>query len=88
MILIVPTIRLEGGYRFISGQRTGVSRRTFMWMAMAATRSSGCQAWEITAAGTAIRWPDVDEDIGVASLLGVPEWLVEQAAGFEIHDIG
>jgi len=43
--------------------------------------------WEITAFGTAIRWPDIDEDIGVATLLGVPEWLVEQAAGFEIHDL-
>ena len=43
--------------------------------------------WEITAFGTAIRWPDIDEDIGVATLHGVPEWLVEQAAGFEIHDL-
>jgi len=41
--------------------------------------------WEITAFGTAIRWPDIDEDIGVAGLLGVPEELVEEAAGFEIH---
>jgi len=43
--------------------------------------------WEITSFGTAIRWPDIDEDIGVGTLLGVPEWLVEQAAGFEIHDL-
>ncbi len=43
--------------------------------------------WEITSFGTAIRWPDIDEDIGVATLLGVPESLVEQAAGFEIHDL-
>ncbi len=43
--------------------------------------------WEITSFGTAVRWPDIDEDIGVATLLGVPEWLVEQAAGFEIHDL-
>jgi hypothetical protein len=43
--------------------------------------------WEITAFGTAIRWPDIDEDIGVAGLLGVPESPVEEAAGFEIHDI-
>jgi hypothetical protein len=41
--------------------------------------------WEVIAFGTAIRWPDLDEDIGVATLLGVPEWLVEQAAGFEAH---
>ena len=43
--------------------------------------------WEITAFGTAIRWPDIDEDIGVATLLGVPEWLVEQAARFKAHDL-
>jgi hypothetical protein len=43
--------------------------------------------WEITAFGTAIRWPDIDEDIGVAGLLGVPERLVEEAAGFEVHDV-
>ena len=41
--------------------------------------------WEITAFGTAIRWPELDEDVGVAALLGVPESLVEQAAGFEEH---
>ncbi len=40
---------------------------------------------EITAFGTAIRWPQLDEDIGVAALLGVPEDDLEAAAGFE-HD--
>lgn len=45
------------------------------------------ERWQISAFGTAIRWPEIDEDIGVATLLGVPEWLVEQAAGFEIHDL-
>ena len=43
------------------------------------------EQWEITAFGTAIRWPELDEDIGVAGLLGVPESLVERAAGFEEH---
>ncbi len=41
--------------------------------------------WEITDFGTALRWPDIDEDIGVAGVLGVPETLVEEAAGFTIH---
>ena len=41
------------------------------------------QKWEITAFGTAIRWPDLDEEIGVAGVLGVPEDMVERAAGFE-----
>lgn len=41
--------------------------------------------WKITARGTAVRWPDIDEDIGLAGLLGVPETLLEEAAGFAIH---
>ena len=38
---------------------------------------------EITAFGTAIRWPELDEDIGLAALLGIPEDDLEAAAGFE-----
>jgi hypothetical protein len=41
------------------------------------------QNWEIAALGTAIRWPDLDEEIGVAGLLAMHEALVERAAGFE-----
>ena len=41
--------------------------------------------WKITAFGTGIRWADIDEDIGVAGLLGIPEELVDEAAGFTIH---
>jgi hypothetical protein len=41
--------------------------------------------WKITAFGTGIRWTDIDEDIGVAGLLGIPEELVDEAAGFTIH---
>lgn len=43
--------------------------------------------WEITDFGLAVRWPDIDEDIGLASLLGVPESLLEEAAGFTIHSL-
>ncbi len=38
---------------------------------------------EVTAFGTAIRWPELDEDIGVAALLGIPEDELESAAGFQ-----
>ena len=41
--------------------------------------------WKITAFGTGIRWQEIDEDIGVAGLLGIPEELVDEAAGFTIH---
>lgn len=42
--------------------------------------------WTLEAMGTAVRWPDVDEDIGVWTLLGVPEDLVLEAAGFRRPD--
>lgn len=42
--------------------------------------------WEISAFGTAIYWPDLDEEIGLAGLLGVPETLLEEAAGFTIYN--
>src|SRR5688572_2858586 len=42
--------------------------------------------WEIEGMGTAVHWPDVDEDIGVWTLLGVPEDLVLEAAGFRRPD--
>jgi hypothetical protein len=32
-----------------------------------------------------VRWPDIDEDIGLAGLLGVPETLLGEAAGYTIH---
>lgn len=41
--------------------------------------------WEIVAFGTAIYWPDIDEEIGLAGMLGVPETLLEEAAGFTNH---
>jgi hypothetical protein len=42
--------------------------------------------WEITDFGLAVRWPDIDEDIGLAGMLGVPEILLEEAAGYTIHN--
>jgi hypothetical protein len=41
------------------------------------------QNWEVTAFGTAIRWLGLDEEIGLAGLLGVPDDMVERAAIFE-----
>lgn len=40
------------------------------------------QRWTLEAMGTTIHWPDIDEDIGIWTLLGVPEDLVLEAAGF------
>ena len=41
--------------------------------------------WKVSGAGYGIHWPELDEDIGVAGILGVPEELVDEAAGFTIH---
>lgn len=42
--------------------------------------------WEITALGTAIYWPDIDEEFGLAGMLGVSETALEEAAGFTFHN--
>lgn len=40
--------------------------------------------WQITAFGTAIYWPDIDEGVSLAGMLGVDETALEEAAGFTI----
>lgn len=40
--------------------------------------------WKITALGTAIYWPDIDEELSLAGMLGVSETALEEAAGFTI----
>jgi hypothetical protein len=42
--------------------------------------------WRITDRGTAIYWPDIDEELGLAGMLGVSETALEEAAGFTIHN--
>lgn len=42
--------------------------------------------WQITALGTAIYWPDIDEELGLAGMLGISESALEEAAGFETFD--
>ena len=43
--------------------------------------------WEITAFGTAVYWPDIDEEFGLAGMLGISESALEHAAGFTIHSL-
>ncbi len=42
----------------------------------------------IEAFGTAIHWPDIDEDIGVSQILGVSEEELYKVAGFTVHPSG
>ena len=44
------------------------------------------ERWTIEGLGTIVHWPDIDEDIGVWTLLGVPEDLVLEAAGYRTVD--
>lgn len=43
--------------------------------------------WQIIALGTAIYWPDIDEEFGLAGMLGVSETLLEEAAGFTTYNL-
>lgn len=81
---------LATGVRFASGRlhvRLDDGREISMPLArfprLAHATPAQLSQWEIVAFGTALRWPDLDEDISVAAILGVPERLVEEAAGFE-----
>jgi hypothetical protein len=65
------------------GREISVPIERFPRLAAASERQR--RNWKIEALGTAIRWPDIDEDIGIAGLLGIPEDLVEEAAGFTIY---
>jgi len=53
---------------------------------LAAATSEQRANWEITGLGTAIYWPDIDEELGLAGMLGVSEDALEEAAGFTIHN--
>ena len=50
---------------------------------VAATRAQRAN-WEIVDYRTAISWPEIDEETGLAGLLGVSETALEEAAGFTI----
>jgi len=72
------TMRLTDGREL----RTPTSSSDRLARATPAQRSH----WTLEAMGTAVHWPDLDEDIGVWTLLGVPEDLVLTAAGFSQPD--
>ena len=43
--------------------------------------------WTIRALGTAIYWPDIDEEAALAGMLGISESALREAAGFETDDL-
>ncbi len=54
---------------------------------LAAASPTERAASRIVHAGTIVEWPEIDEHIGVWTLLGVPEEDVLRAAGFEIRSM-
>ena len=56
-------------------------------------RLSGAQQdardhWVIEAEGTEVEWPDVDEHLGLWTMLGVSEEEFMEAAGYEVYRSG
>jgi hypothetical protein len=83
---LIASVRFRASRLYLvlgDGREIGVPLERFPRLrgATAAQRAK----WQITAFGTAVRWPDLDEDIGLAGVLGIPEDLVDEAAGFEVH---
>lgn len=58
-----------------------VSRYPFLRQASKAAR----RVIEVSGFGTYLRWPELDEDLGVNTILGVTEEEVARAAGFTIY---
>ncbi len=53
------------------------------WLAVAS--SAARRAVEVVDFGTALHWPELDEDMGVNELLGVSEEEIARLAGFTIY---
>jgi len=83
---LAKTVRFTAGRVRVGlsdGREISVPVERFPALARASDKQR--RRWEIVSFGTAIYWPDIDEEIGVAGLLGVPEELVAEAAGFTIY---
>ena len=61
------------------GREISVPLTVRLRAATPAQRSAG----QIADYGTALRWDEIDEDLSVAGLLGVPEEILEELAGFD-----
>jgi hypothetical protein len=78
--------RYQDGWLYVTLSTGRVIREPgdrYEWLAAA---SPGARAHvEVADFGTVIRWPDLDADLGVASILGVTEEEVARSAGFEVR---
>ena len=81
--------RYEDGCLFVTLSTGRVVREPIDRYAWLASASPGARARvEVADFGTVIRWPELDEDVGVATILGVSEEVVaslsvsEESRGF------
>jgi len=77
--------RYEDGCLLLTLSTGRVVREPIDRYAWLASASPGARARvEVVDFGTVIRWPELDEDLGVATILGVSEEVVARSAGFKV----
>ena len=82
MPYVVVGIRFDAARVYLQladGSEHGIPLRRLPRLAAATPRQRA--NWVMEDSATCVHWPDLDEDVGVASFLGVPEEVVERAAG-------
>ena len=79
-------VRCDGGSLHLTlstGRVVQVPIEQYAWLADVSPRLRA--AVEVVDFGTAIRWPELDVDLGVASIIGVPEEAVARSAGYDVR---
>jgi hypothetical protein len=61
----------QAWFRLEDGRTLGVPRVWFPRLDQATAKQRS--HWELIPGGNAVHWPDVDEDVSVAGLLGLPD---------------
>jgi hypothetical protein len=82
-IPVIERVHCDGEHIYVhlaDGRELGIP---LAWSERLASATPAQRAnYQIEEFGAAIHWPDVDEDIGLATFLGVSEDLLYEALGF------
>jgi len=85
-VALVADVRVDDErITFVLRDRREVAMPTSMSKRLSRASLTARAHWIIGGAGTDVEWPDVDEHIGLWTILGLPEEDVLEAAGFEIR---
>jgi len=83
-IPVIERVRCDGEHVYVhlvEGREAGIP---LAWSERLSCATPEQRAnYRIEEFGTAIHWPDIDEDIGLATFLGVSEDLLYDALGFD-----